>query len=119
MKTGLYAGSFDPITKGHIAVIRQSLNIVDRLYVTVCVNPDKKGMFDMSERVALIRQSINEELAYIDCIRVAIDVVHNTLTVTYAQSVGATILIRGLRNGQDYATVFWLRALKRSSFRRL
>jgi pantetheine-phosphate adenylyltransferase len=92
MNIGLYAGSFDPITKGHLAVIRQALKVVDKLHVVVAVNPDKKGMFDMPERVGLINKD-----------RIVVDSITNMLTVTYARLVDAKILVRGLRNGADYA----------------
>lgn len=102
MSNGVYVGSFDPVTKGHLAVIRQSLSVVDKLYVVVGVNPKKKTMFDMHDRVLMIRDAINEEnIGSQD--RIVIDSVQNKLTVAYARLVDATVLIRGLRNGQDYA----------------
>jgi pantetheine-phosphate adenylyltransferase len=103
MNIGLYAGSFDPITKGHLAVIRQALKVVDKLHVVVAVNPDKKGMFDMPERVGLIKKALREQLAYINKDRIVVDSITNMLTVAYARLVDAKILVRGLRNGADYA----------------
>lgn len=103
MSIGLYAGSFDPITKGHLAVIRQALKVVDTLHVVVAINPAKKGMFEVDERIILIQESIQEQLAYINKERIVVDYITNALTVAYARLVDATILIRGLRNGADYA----------------
>lgn len=103
MTIGVYAGSFDPITKGHLAVIRQALKVVDTLHVVVAVNPAKKGMFEGYERIHLIRQAIKDEL---DCRaqdQIVIDFITNALTVAYAKLVGANVLVRGLRNGADYA----------------
>jgi pantetheine-phosphate adenylyltransferase len=103
MKIGLLAGSFDPITKGHTAVVRKALHVVDHIYILVAINPDKKGMFDVNERVALISDALIEELSYIDQGRIELASVTESLTVEYAKLVGATILIRGIRNGADYA----------------
>jgi pantetheine-phosphate adenylyltransferase len=113
MSIGLYAGTFDPITKGHIAVVRQSLRVVDKVHIIVSVNPDKKCMFDMGERIALIRDAINEELEYLDQARISIDGVKDALTIDYAKLVGAQVLIRGLRNGADYAYERSLAAINR------
>lgn len=103
MKIGLYAGSLDPITKGHIAVVKQSLRIVDQLHVVVAVNSKKNSMFDAAERVKLINEAFCEELTIDEDMRVNVDSVSNVLTTSYAKTVKATVLIRGLRNGQDYA----------------
>lgn len=103
MKIGVYAGSFDPITKGHLAVIRQALKVVDTLHVVVAVNPAKKGMFEGYERTSLISQAVKEELAYIDQDRIVVKFITNVLTVAYAEWVNAKVLVRGLRNGADYA----------------
>jgi pantetheine-phosphate adenylyltransferase len=103
MTIGVYAGSFDPITKGHLAVIRQALKVVDTLHVVVAFNPAKNGMFDMKERLFLIHTSLKEELAYIAQGRIIVEFITNSLTVEYAKRVDANVLVRGLRNGTDYA----------------
>jgi pantetheine-phosphate adenylyltransferase len=103
MKTGVYAGSFDPITKGHLAVIAQALKVVDRLHVVVAVNSDKKGMFDMGDRSRLVLTSISEEFHARESTRIIVDLLTNALVVDYAKLVDADILIRGIRNGADYA----------------
>lgn len=103
MSIGVYAGSFDPITKGHLAVIRQSMRVVDKLHVVVAVNAEKKCMFDVRERVIMVHDAIKEQLAYIDQDRIEIESLTNALTISYAKRADATVLIRGLRNGTDYA----------------
>jgi pantetheine-phosphate adenylyltransferase len=113
MAIGVYPGSFDPITKGHLAVIRQALKVVDKLYVIVGFNPDKKGMFDIPERVSLIVSAISEQMTYGERDRIAVDAVLNSLTVEYAKIVDANVLIRGLRNGADYAYERSLAAINR------
>ena len=103
MKIGVYAGSFDPITKGHLAVVKQALNVVDRLFIAVAENPEKKGMFTASQRLDLINASLEEELPGVDEDRVGVYCLNNNLVVAFARLVDATILIRGIRNGSDYA----------------
>lgn len=103
MKIGLLAGSFDPVTKGHVAVIEKSLKVVDIIHVIVSENPDKKCMFSVSERLALILTSLEEEVPGYDQKRVLVGSLSKALTVDYAKIVNATILIRGIRNGADYA----------------
>lgn len=105
MKIGLYAGSFDPITRGHLAVIRQALNVVETLHVVVSINSEKGGMFTLNDRVGLVDLSIQQELQGIRSDRIIVSLMANAhaLTVDYAKQVDATIMIRGLRNGADYA----------------
>jgi pantetheine-phosphate adenylyltransferase len=103
MKTGVYAGSFDPITRGHLEVIKQALHVVDQLHVVVAVNTEKKGLFSFSERLALVDAAIGEGLSESDSMRVHSTILTNALTTEYAKLVGANILIRGLRNPADYA----------------
>ena len=89
MRIAVYPGSFDPITNGHLEILKRALNIFDRVIVLVSVNPNKESRFSAQERVAMIEEAINDE-------RVTVD--FNTgLTVEYAKAHGATHLIRGLR----------------------
>jgi pantetheine-phosphate adenylyltransferase len=103
MKIGVYAGSFDPITKGHLAVIKQALNVVDRLHIGVAVNPGKSGMFSPAERLNLIDAALEEDLPGVGEDRVVVHYLSDNLVVSFARLVDATILIRGIRNGADYA----------------
>jgi pantetheine-phosphate adenylyltransferase len=103
MKIGLYAGSFDPVTRGHLAVIDQSLSVVDILHVVVSKNIDKKYLFSVEEREDLLKSSIKEDILSCYHDQIVIESVSNILTVNYARAVNASILIRGIRNGADYA----------------
>ena len=100
MKIAVYPGSFDPITNGHLEILKRALNIFDRVIMLVAVNPDKKTRFSAEDRVAMIKESINDE-------RVSVDF-YNGLTVKYAKEHGATHLIRGLRAVTDFEYEFSL-----------
>lgn len=99
MKIGIYAGSFDPITLGHIDIIKRSVAIVDKLIIGILVNPNKKGLFSIDERVNLIKEALTSEgLGEYD-----IEVISsNKLLVDVARDYGASINIRGVRTNKDY-----------------
>lgn len=95
MTTAIYAGSFDPITTGHLSVIRQASRLFGHVIVLVAGNPLKdKGMFSFEERVVMIEQSVKMLK------NVSADFTPN-LVIEYAQQNGATILVRGLRGVSD------------------
>lgn len=105
-KTGVYAGSFDPITKGHLGIIFEAARLMDRLYVMVGVNPAKQPLFSAAERVAMIKKDVREFLrprlkdAGIACdIRVR---QHQGLTAHFMQAHNAPFYIRGLRMGTEF-----------------
>jgi len=92
-------GSFDPVTNGHLDVVRQAVGLCDRLVVAIGVNPGKKPLFSVEERVAMIKDVFGPVGAKAGC---AIEAAtYDNLTVTAAQKAGATIMIRGLRDGTD------------------
>lgn len=96
---GLYPGSFDPITFGHLDVISHALKLVDKLVIAVGVHHAKKGMFETADRIGLIR----EALADIGTQDVPIDIVtFDGLVVNAMLEHDATIMIRGLRDTTDY-----------------
>jgi pantetheine-phosphate adenylyltransferase len=99
---GVYGGSFDPITNGHMDCIKQALRLCDNLIVAIGTNPDKKGYFDASYRHSLINESLREGLDPADLSRVRVMHTYQELLVKYAKSQGATHLFRGLRDAQDY-----------------
>lgn len=99
-RVGLYPGSFDPVTYGHIDLIRRSLALVDRLVVAVLPNAGKEALLTPSERESLLRTVIDAELGA-DARRVEIRSASN-LAVTVAHEAGASLLIRGLRAGSDF-----------------
>jgi pantetheine-phosphate adenylyltransferase len=98
-RIALYPGSFDPVTNGHLDVFRQAVGICDRLIVAIGVHPGKKPLFTVEERFKLVREVFAPVAAKAGC---TFDcTTYDNLTVTAAQKVGATIMIRGLRDGTD------------------
>ena len=91
-----YAGSFDPPTLGHIDLIRRASRLFDEVVVGVMINPDKKGMFPVPERVDMLR----EETEDLPNVRVVAD---SGLTVDMARRSGCQVLLRGVRSAQDVA----------------
>lgn len=94
-KTALFAGTFDPYTRGHHALVERALALFDTVVVAVGRNLEKKCMFSIEERVAAI------EKLYAGNGRVKV-AVYDTLTMDFAQSVGATALLRGVRSVKDF-----------------
>src|SRR5260370_13266742 len=98
-RIALYPGSFDPVTNGHLDVVRHAVGLCDRLIAAIAVNPDKKPLFSVEERLTMIQEVFGPVAASAGC---AFDcITFDDLTVTAANRVGATILIRGLRDGAD------------------
>ena len=95
MTTAIYAGSFDPITRGHEDLMLRSLEFVDKLVVAVAVNSSKEPLFSIDERAELIRRAVADEP------RIEVHS-FSGLLVTFAESVGARLLIRGLRAVSDF-----------------
>jgi cytidyltransferase-like protein len=89
-RTGVYAGSFDPITIGHLWMIEQGARLFDRLVVTVGINPDKKYTFSLEDRLAMLRESI----ASIP--NVSVTTFSNRYLIHYAQSVNTSHILRGI-----------------------
>ena len=99
MTTAFYPGSFDPMTNGHLDVLLQSLNICERLIIGIGIHPGKTPMFSFDERSVLIKQSV-EAVLKDGTARIEV-VAFSNLAVDAARDVGATVLIRGLRDGTD------------------
>ncbi|MFZ2100439.1 MAG: pantetheine-phosphate adenylyltransferase [Oricola sp.] len=94
----IYGGSFDPITNGHLDVLRATLAIFDRVVVAIGTHPGKKGLFDFEERLRLIEQVIDDEgLSAAEVSIVSFD----GLIIDAARRHGAKALVRGLRDGTD------------------
>ncbi|UWR32105.1 pantetheine-phosphate adenylyltransferase [Sulfitobacter sp. W027] len=111
MRIGLYPGTFDPITLGHIDIIRRAARMVDRLVIGVAINRDKGPLFSLEERVALIEA---------ECVDLAAEtgveiVVHpfENLLIDCARDVGAQIIVRGLRAVSDFEYEFQMVGMNR------
>ena len=99
-RIALYAGSFDPVTNGHLDVVRQAVGLADRLVLAIGVNPGKAPLFPFEERLVMLTETCGPiaKAAGAELACVAFD----DLVVSLAKREGATILIRGLRDGTDF-----------------
>jgi pantetheine-phosphate adenylyltransferase len=104
MRTGVYPGTFDPITLGHMDIIRRATHLVDRLVVGVTTNPAKSPMFDVAERLAMVER---ETAGITDGGGAGIVVVaFDSLLMDFAMREGASMIIRGLRAVADFEYEF-------------
>ena len=100
MRTAVYPGTFDPITLGHLDIIRRGAHLVDRLVIGVTTNPSKEPMFSVAERMAMVEREI-------DGIADNISVVEfDSLLMNFAQEQGASMILRGLRAVADFEYEF-------------
>ena len=95
MKRAIYPGSFDPVTNGHMDIIRRSANIVDELYVGVLNNSAKNSLFSVDERVSMLKE-LTADLPNVKVVS------FDGLLVDFAKDIQATIIIRGLRAVTDF-----------------
>jgi pantetheine-phosphate adenylyltransferase len=112
MRIGLYPGTFDPITNGHIDIIRRAAKLVDKLVIGVAINRDKGPLFTLDERVAMIEA---------ECARTIKDknveiIVHpfENLLIDCARDVGAGVIIRGLRAVADFEYEYQMVGMNRA-----
>ncbi|MFI3173844.1 MAG: pantetheine-phosphate adenylyltransferase [Bacillota bacterium] len=106
MKIGVFGGSFDPLTLGHMDLIRRSAKLVDRLIVVVLDNPKKSTLFTLQERKDQITMVVSElENVEVDS--------YEGLMVDFAKEKGATVAFRGLRNAVDFATEYQMHLINR------
>ena len=94
-RVGVYPGTFDPLTLGHIDIIRRGAHLVDRLVIGVTTNPAKSPMFSVEERIAMVRR----ELADLPTVSV---VAFDSLLMDFAEREGASLILRGLRAVADF-----------------
>ena len=94
MKRGVYAGSFDPVTNGHLWMIRQGVALFDELIVAIGDNPDKNYTFSVSERAEMLRKTTQEYP------NLRVEVFEKLFLVDYAQMVGANYIVRGIRTDE-------------------
>ena len=111
-KIGIYTGSFDPITLGHLDIIQRSLHVVDKLTIAVSNNKSKNHFISIDERLKLIKQTI-QDLPIEDQKRIEIEKFDNLL-VHYVKSKNASVIIRGLRAVSDFEYEFLMTGMNRS-----
>ena len=100
-RVGVYPGTFDPITLGHLDIIRRGVHLVDRLVIGVTTNPAKEPMFSLSERLDMVRREVSGlEDGKIEVVE------FNSLLMDFAESQGASMIIRGLRAVADFEYEF-------------
>jgi pantetheine-phosphate adenylyltransferase len=98
-RTALYAGSFDPVTNGHVDIVRQALRLADRLVLAIGVHPGKAPLFPPEDRLAMLEETCGALARSAGCELSCIT--FSDLVVSAARRTGAGILIRGLRDGTD------------------
>ena len=110
-KIGIYPGTFDPITFGHIDVIKRALKIVNKLIVAVSNDDSKNYLFSSDERFAIIKKSLFKDLKYKESYIKVMS--FNTLTTTFCRKNKATVIFRGLRAVSDFEYEFQLAGMNR------
>jgi len=96
MRKAVYAGSFDPITNGHLWMVEKAVELFDEVIVAIGENPDKRYTFSLADRLAVIRKSLEAATS------VRVESFANEFLVNYARSVGAKYILRGIRDAADY-----------------
>ncbi|WP_255991172.1 pantetheine-phosphate adenylyltransferase [Chitinolyticbacter albus] len=96
MRRGVYAGSFDPVTNGHVWMIEHGTRVFDEMIVAIGENPDKRYTFSVAERVAMLK----ETTAHLSNLRV--EIFENRFLVDYAREENADFIVRGIREAADY-----------------
>jgi len=112
LRTGLYPGTFDPVTYGHTDIIRRAAKLVDRLVIGVAINRDKGPLFSLEERVALIEGECAPIAAETGMEIVVQPFEH--LLVNFAEELGASVIIRGLRAVADFEYEFQMVGMNRA-----
>ena len=110
-KTAIYPGTFDPITYGHIDVIKKSLKMFDRLVIATTDNINKKYFFSSDERLLIIKNSLFKDLKF-DKKRIKV-ITFDTLTINLCKKYKANVIIRGLRAVSDFEYEFQLAGMNK------
>jgi pantetheine-phosphate adenylyltransferase len=103
-RIGLYPGTFDPVTLGHMDIVSRAVKLVDHLVIGIADNPSKAPMFTMDERVAMLRHE-TAPLAGNGHASIAVET-FDTLLIHYAKKIGANVIVRGLRAVSDFEYEF-------------
>ena len=112
MRTGLYPGTFDPVTRGHTDIIKRAAKLVDRLVIGVAINRDKGPLFPLEQRAALLEAECGP---IAEATGTIIEVVpFENLLVQFAEQVGASVIIRGLRAVADFEYEFQMVGMNRA-----
>jgi pantetheine-phosphate adenylyltransferase len=100
MKVAVYPGTFDPITLGHLDIIRRGAHLVDKLMIGVTTNPSKEPMFSVAERLAMVRREVEGIPGDVEVVE------FDSLLMEFAERQGATAILRGLRAVADFEYEF-------------
>ena len=117
IKIGIYPGTFDPITNGHIDVVKRSLKMVDKLIIAVSNDYSKDYLFSAEERVSIIEHSLFDDLKFSKAKLKILS--FNTLTTSLCSEYNATIIFRGLRAASDFEYEFQLAGMNRHLNRKI
>ena len=112
IRTGLYPGTFDPVTLGHIDIIKRAAKLVDRLYIGIAINRDKGPLFDLDERVAMIERA-SAPIAKESGIEIIAHPFENLL-IQCARELEVSVVIRGLRAVSDFEYEFQMVGMNRA-----
>ena len=96
LRIGVYPGTFDPITLGHMDIVRRGAKLVDRLVIGVTTNPSKNPMFSLEERMAMVRREVTDIDGEVQVVS------FNSLLMDFAEREGASMIVRGLRAVADF-----------------
>jgi pantetheine-phosphate adenylyltransferase len=105
MRVALYPGSFDPLTNGHLSLIQRGLTMFDKVIVAIATNPNKKNLFTVAERSALIKEAVPDPRVEVADFQ--------GLLVQYAKQRGVNVILRGLRAVSDFEFEFQLANMNR------
>lgn len=105
-KLAIYPGTFDPLTNGHLSIIKRALKIFDRLVIAILINPNKKPLFTLEERITMLKEIFKDE------VNVEVDS-YNGLLIDYAVKKKSNIIVRGIRALSDFEYEFQMALMNR------
>ena len=110
MKIAVYPGTFDPITLGHLDIIRRGAHLVDKLVIGVTTNPSKEPMFATAERLEMVKREVADIPGNIEVVE------FDSLLMEFAEAQGATAILRGLRAVADFEYEFQMAGMNRNLY---